>query len=371
MKRPRRVVVKVGSRLLAEPGGGLVAGRVKALADDVAAARAAGTQVVVVSSGAIACGWPRLKMKARPRTLPELQAAAAAGQSALMRAWEDALGAHDLPAAQVLLTHADVASRRRYLNARDAFDALLSLGAVPVVNENDTVAVAEIRYGDNDNLSADVATLIGADLLLLLTDIAGLYAADPRVDPNAKLIPLVRDIDREAAPVAGGSGSSVGTGGMVTKVEAARKATGSGIEVVIADGRERGTLTRVVAGEQVGTRFIAVAAEERITARKHWIAYTLKPEGSLTVDAGARTALASGTKSLLPSGVREIVGAFRRGSAVRCVDSSGTEFARGLSAYDADDARKIAGKKSGEIENVLGYTFGDELVHKDDLVLLT
>lgn len=362
--------MKVGSRLLAEPGGGLIQERVSSLAADIAQVRSTGAEVVLVSSGAIACGWPRLKLKARPKTLPELQAAAAAGQSALMRAWEDALAAHGIVAAQVLLTHADVASRRRYLNARDAFDALLSLGAVPVVNENDTVAVAEIRYGDNDNLSADVATLIGAELLVLLTDIAGLYAADPRVDPTAKLIPVVRDIDREAAPVAGGAGSSAGTGGMITKVEAARKATGGGVAVVIADGRERATFSRVAAGESVGTRFVAVAAESRIAARKHWIAYTLKTQGTLTVDDGARAALASGTRSLLPSGVREIAGAFRRGSAVRCIDLAGVEFARGLSAYDADDARKIAGKKSAEIEPTLGYTFGDALVHKDDLVLL-
>lgn len=365
----RRVVVKVGSRLLAEPGGGLVAGRVAALAADVAAVRATGAEVVVVSSGAIACGWPRLKLKARPRTLPELQAAAAAGQSALMRAWEDALAGHGLTAAQVLLTHADVASRRRYLNARDAFDALLALGAVPVVNENDTVAVAEIRYGDNDNLSADVATLIGAELLVLLTDMPGLLTADPRVDPAAKLIPVVRDIETEAVPVAGGARSGVGTGGMVTKVEAARKATGSGVEVVICDGRDAGALARVAAGESCGTRFVAVPRESRIAARKHWIAFTLKPEGVLRVDDGARKALASGTKSLLPSGVRAVEGDFRRGSAVRLVGADGKELARGLAAYDADDARKIAGRKSSEIESLLGYTFGDALVHKDDLVL--
>ena len=369
-KPPRRVVVKVGSRLLAEPGGGLVAGRVQSLAAGVAAIRAKGTEVVVVSSGAIACGWPRLGLTARPRTLPELQAAAAAGQSALMRAWEDALATHGATAAQVLLTHADVASRRRYLNARDAFVALLSLGAVPVVNENDTVAVAEIRFGDNDNLSADVAELVSADLLVLLTDIDGLHRADPRLDPAAERIPLVRDIETEALPVAGGAGSPLGTGGMVTKVQAARKATGSGVEVVICDGRTPDALPRAVGGESVGTRFLALPRERRIAARKRWIAFTLKPEGTLVVDDGARVALASGTKSLLPSGVRSVDGSFRRGSAVRCVDPSGNEFARGLVAYDADDARAIAGRKSSEIETRLGFTFGDALVHKDDLVLL-
>lgn len=366
----KRLVVKVGSRLLAEPGGGLIPGRLASFAADIAAVRASGTSVVLVSSGAIACGWPRLGLKSRPRTLPQLQAAAAAGQSALMRAWEDALGGHGLVAAQVLLTHADVASRRRYLNARGAMDALLSLGAVPVVNENDTVAVAEIRYGDNDNLSADVAALVGANLLVLLTDIAGLMTADPRLDPKATVIPVVRDIEREAAPVAGKAGSTVGTGGMITKVEAARKATQSGIPVVIADGREGGALPRIAAGASIGTRFLAVPAEARLAARKHWIAFTLKADGAVTVDDGARKALASGTKSLLPSGVTKVEGAFRRGSAVRCLDVHGAEFARGLAAYDAGDARTIAGRRSTEIEALLGYTFGDELIHRDDLVLL-
>lgn len=364
--RRRRLVVKIGSRLIAEPGGGLVAGRVEALAADVAAV-SKDAQVVVVSSGAIACGWPRLGLKARPKSLPELQASAAAGQSALMRAWEEALAGHGLRAAQVLLTHADVASRRRYLNARGAMDALLNLGAVPVVNENDTVAVAEIRYGDNDNLSADVAALVGADLLVLLTDIAGLMTADPRKDPGATVIPLVTDIEREAAPVAGEAGSAVGTGGMVTKVEAARKATRSGVEVVIADGREAGALRRIAAGETIGTRFTAAG---KLAARKHWIAWTLKPEGTLVVDDGARSALVERERSLLPSGIRSVEGDFDRGAAVRLVDGEGREVARGLAGYDAAAVRKIAGRKSGEIAAILGYTFGDEVVHRDDLVLL-
>jgi len=365
---PRRIVVKIGSRLLAPKGDGLDARALEGFAAAVAAAREGGAQVIVVSSGAIACGWPKLKLKSRPRTLPELQAAAAAGQSLLMRAWEDALSRHGALGAQVLLTHADAASRRRYLNARDAMLALLALGAVPVVNENDTVATAEIRYGDNDNLSADVAVLVDADLLVLLTDIEGLFDADPRENPRAKLLRDVDDIERQALPAAGGAGSSAGTGGMITKVEAARKATASGIPVVICDGRDPKNLSRALAGERVGTRF---RAAERLAARKHWIVFTLKPAGTLVVDDGARRALAEGRKSLLPSGVREVTGEFRRGAAVRIVAGDGAEIARGLAAYDADDARRIAGKKSAAIAGILGYTFGDELVHKDDLVILS
>ena len=343
---PRRVVVKFGSRLLTAGGAGLDAARLAGFAAEIARARAR-SEVVVVSSGAIACGWPKLGLKARPRALPQLQAAAAAGQSLLMRAWEDALGAHGLLAAQVLLTHADAASRRRFLNARDAMLALLSLGAIPIVNENDTV-------------------LIDADLLVLLTDIEGLFDADPRVSAKARLLAEITDIDAQAIPAAGGAGSSAGTGGMITKVQAARKATSSGIPVVIADGREPANLRRALAGEKVGTRF---AAAERLAARKHWIAWTLKPEGALTVDPGAARALREGRKSLLPSGVRAVDGTFRRGAAVRILGDDGAELGRGLVAYDADDARKIAGRKSAEIETLLGFTFGDELVHKDDLVL--
>ena len=308
-----------------------------------------------------------LGLKSRPRALPELQAAAAAGQSLLMRAWEDALGTHGLVAAQVLLTHSDAASRRRYLNARDAMLALLRLGAVPVVNENDTVATVEIRYGDNDNLSADVAALVDADLLVLLTDIEGLFDADPRANPKAKLLEEITDIETQAVPVARGAGSAAGTGGMITKVQAARKATTSGIPVIIADGRDPANLRRALAGGRVGTRF---SAPERLAARKHWIAWTLKPEGALVVDDGAQKALRDGKKSLLPSGVRSVEGEFRRGAAVRIVALDGRELARGLCAYDASAARTLAGRKSGEIAALLGYTFGDELVHRDDLVLL-
>jgi glutamate 5-kinase len=286
-----------------------------------------------------------------------------------MRAWEESLGKHGLAAAQLLLTRADFANRRRWLNARDATRALLALGAVPVVNENDTVATEEIRYGDNDNLSADVAALIEAERLVLLTDVDGLYRADPRRDPAARRIETVEDIDA-AARAAGKAGSAVGTGGMITKVEAARKAIASGVEVVIADGRDAGVLGRLARGETPGTRFRARPAGERMAARKRWIANTLKVEGRLSVDAGAREALRSGTRSLLPSGVTKVEGEFRRGAAVELADPEGRGFARGLAAYDASDARKIAGKRSSQIEPLLGFTLGDELVHKDDLVLL-
>lgn len=364
----RRVVIKVGSQLLNAPGGGVDTGCLSALAAEIAAVRDGGRDVVVVSSGAIAWGWPRLGLRERPRALPALQAAAAAGQSLLMRSWEEALAPFGISCAQVLLTHGDVADRRRYLNARETMETLLRYRVVPVINENDTIASEEIRYGDNDNLSADVAVLTSAQLLLVLTSVDGLMTADPRKDAGAQRIPEITDIDAQALPVAGGGTSELGTGGMLTKIEAARKATASGIEVVISDGARANGIAAVLAGEDVGTWFRATA--DPLSARKHWIAYTLKPGGVVIVDAGARTAVAGGGKSLLPSGVRRVEGSFSRGTAVALRDLDDVEFARGLSAYSADELRRIAGCRSSEIVGRLGYTFGDEVVHRDDLVLI-
>ncbi len=377
----RRAVVKIGSRVLA--GGqatGVDATRIAALADEVLSLAARGVETVVVSSGAIACGVRRLGLAERPDDLPRLQAAAAAGQIALMRLYEEAFSARGRVAAQVLLTHADVADRRRFLNARGTLRALLDLGAVPIVNENDTVATAEIRFGDNDNLSADVAAMVEADLLVLLTDVEGLHEADPRANPGARRVPVVRDVLREAAPKAGGTaagngpgggagGGRVGTGGMATKVEAARKAAENGIATVVADGKRRDILEAIFRGDDVGTLFLPRAAPRRLPARKHWIAFTLKPRGALVVDDGARAAIVERGKSLLASGVRAVDGGFARGEAVAVRDAAGTEVARGLAAYDADDLRRIAGRRSDEIKSVLGFTYG-EVVHRDDLVVL-
>jgi glutamate 5-kinase len=364
----RRVVVKVGSRVLrGEAARGIDEARLDALCGEVAALRAAGREAIVVTSGAIACGLARLGLERRPGDLPRLQAAAAAGQIALMRLYEEALSRRGLTAAQVLLTHADAADRRRYLNARATLRALLDLQAVPVVNENDTVATAEIKFGDNDNLSAEIAGLVEADLLILLTDVEGLYDADPRTTPAARRVPLVRDVAREAAPFAGKGDGAVGTGGMATKVAAAGKAACAGIRTVIADGRRRDIVAAVLRGEDVGTLVLADATP--IAARKRWIAHTLKPRGRVVVDDGARVAVAERGKSLLPSGVRAVDGDFQRGEPISVVDEVGREFARGLSSYDSADLARIAGKRSEAAREILGFAY-EEAIHRDDLVLL-
>lgn len=372
----RRIVVKIGSRVLcgerARPAlskveGGVDEARLDALCEEVAALRAAGREALVVTSGAIACGIARLGLERRPSDLPRLQAAAAAGQIALMRLYEESLSRRGLTAAQILLTHADVADRRRYLNARATLRALLDLGAVPVVNENDTVATAEIKFGDNDNLSAEIAALVEADLLILLTDVEGLYDADPRTTPGARRIALVREVGREAAPFAGDGDGAVGTGGMATKVAAAEKAARSGIRTVIAGGGRRDVVGAVLRGEDVGTLVLAHATP--IAARKRWIAHTLKPKGRVVVDDGARAAIAERGKSLLPSGVREVGGAFQRGEPISVVDAAGHEVARGLSSYDSADLARIAGKRSEEAREILGFAY-EEAIHRDDLVVL-
>jgi glutamate 5-kinase len=363
----RRVVIKIGSRVLSCPSG-VDEARVDALCGEVEALRAAGREAVVVTSGAIACGTARLGLKRRPRDLPRLQAAAAAGQIALMRIYESSLARRGLTAAQILLTHADFADRKRYLNAGATLRTLLDFGAVPVVNENDTVATAEIRFGDNDALSAEIASLLAADLLVLLTDVGGLFDADPRRRPDARRVPLVRDVAREALPLAAAGDGLVGTGGMASKVAAAEKAARSGIRTVIADGRRLDVLAAILQGEDVGTLVLASAAPG--AARKRWIAFTLKPKGRLTVDDGAAAALVERGKSLLPSGVRAVEGEFQRGEPVSVRDARGKEIARGLSSYDANDLRRILGKKTAEAREILGFVY-EEAIHRDDLVILS
>ncbi|MCE9521142.1 MAG: glutamate 5-kinase [Alphaproteobacteria bacterium] len=362
----RTLVVKIGSSTLVDAASGTLSGDwLAAFAADVARVKARGQNVVLVSSGAIALGRRHLKLAAGTLKLEEAQAAAAVGQIALARAWSEALAAHGLTVAQVLLTLGDTENRRRYLNARSTLKTLLSLGAVPVINENDTVATAEIRFGDNDRLAARVTGMIEADCLVLLSDIDGLFASDPRLDANARFISEVSALTPEIDAMAGAAGSGMGSGGMTTKILAARIATEAGANMVIANGALRPPLTSIEGGARC-TWFLAQATPA--AARKRWIGGSLMPAGSLTIDAGAAAALAQG-KSLLPAGVTVVDGTFERGDCVVVKDLANREVARGLIAYGCDDARRICGVKSGEIETILGYRGRSEMIHRDDMVL--
>jgi len=362
----RRVVVKVGSALLVEGSTGRVnRAWLDSLAEDLAAIRARGQEVVLVSSGAIALGRRELGLAAGRLKLEESQAAAAVGQIRLAHAWKEVLEQRGFTVAQVLLTLGDTEERRRYLNARNTLTTLLRLGAIPVINENDTVATAEIRYGDNDRLGARVAQMVSADCLVLLSDVDGLYTADPTRDPEARFIAEVPRITPEIEAMAGGSASEVGSGGMATKVMAAKIAVAAGCSLCIAAGRELNPLRRVESGARC-TWFLAEASP--VTVRKQWIAGLLRPAGELAVDEGAVRALRAG-KSLLPAGVVEVKGRFDRGDAVLVRDPEGVEIARGLAAYSSADAERIRGRRSAELETLLGYRGRDEMIHRDDLVL--
>jgi glutamate 5-kinase len=362
----RRVVVKVGSALLVEGSTGRPnRAWLESLAEDIAALRARGQDVVLVSSGAIALGRRELGLAAGRLRLEESQAAAAVGQIRLAHAWKEVLEQRGFTVAQVLLTLGDTEERRRYLNARNTLTTLLRLGAIPVINENDTVATAEIRYGDNDRLAARVAQMVSADCLVLLSDVDGLYTADPTRDPAARFIAEVPRITPEIEAMAGGSASDVGSGGMATKVMAAKIAVAAGCSLCIAAGRELNPLRRVGSGARC-TWFLAEASP--VTVRKQWIAGLLRPAGELTVDEGAVRALRAG-KSLLPAGVTGIKGRFDRGDAVVVRAPDGAEIARGLSAYSSSDAERIHGRRSAELEALLGYRGRDEMIHRDDLVL--
>jgi glutamate 5-kinase len=368
--RIHRLVVKVGSGLITTPADGPDRRRIRALAADVAAARDdAAREVVLVSSGAIATGMARLARPRRPRSMPEKQAAAAVGQSALMRHYEVAFKRHGVPVGQVLLTAQDIGDRARYLNARNTLLALLRFGVLPVVNENDTVAVEEIKVGDNDNLSALVASLIDADLLVLLTDVDGLYTANPVVDHEARKLDTVEAVTEDIARLVWeGSGAS-SVGGMATKLQAAQKAASAGVPMIIASGRTEHVLARLLAGEPLGTYF--APRTDRLGARKRWIAFAVPPQGRLTVDAGAVQALTLGGKSLLPSGVVTVDGDFAAGEVVAIAgEGDGKEFARGLVNFEASELRRIRGAKTREIELRLGYKSFDEVIHRDNLVIL-
>jgi glutamate 5-kinase len=365
--RVRRLVVKVGSGLITTRSAGVDPKRIEALAADIAAARR-DQEVVLVTSGAIATGMARLALAERPRTIPEKQAAAAVGQSALMWHYEAAFKRHDVLVGQVLLTAQDIGDRARYLNARNTLRTLLDLGVLPVVNENDTVAVDEIKVGDNDNLSALVASLVDADLLVLLTDVDGLYTADPAVTPDARKLDTVESITDDVVGLVWNRADGVSVGGMATKLEAAQKAAASGIPMVIASGHQDGVLGRVLAGETVGTYFAPRA--DRLAARKWWIAFAVPPQGRLTVDAGALRALRDEGRSLLPSGVVSVDGDFAAGEVVTVLGpGDGREVGRGLVNFAADELRRIRGAQTRQIEQRLGYRSADEVIHRDNLVV--
>ncbi|MCK9258262.1 MAG: glutamate 5-kinase [Azoarcus sp.] len=365
IRNARRLVVKVGSALVTNNGAGLDHAALDDWARQIAALRSIGREVALVSSGAIAAGMQRLNWSRRPQEMHKLQAAAAVGQMGLVEAYQKAFSRHGLQTAQILLTHADLANRTRYLNARSTLTTLLGLGVIPIINENDTVVTDEIKFGDNDTLGALVANLIEAETLIILTDQNGLYTADPRKDPTATLIAEGRAEDPAYEAMAGGAGSGISKGGMITKIKAAQRAARSGAHTCIASGRETNPLLRIVAGEAVGT--LLYASSTPLHARKQWLADHLQLAGDLVIDDGAVTALHNG-RSLLPVGLIEVRGDFRRGAAVACRSITGEEVARGLVNYSASECRRIARRPTSEIENLLGYIDEPELIHRNNMI---
>jgi len=368
LEKAHRIVVKVGSSLVTDEGRGLDLEALTRWAAQIAELKRMGREAVLVSSGAVAAGMQRLGWKRRPHALHELQAAAAVGQMGLIQVYESCFRQHDLLTSQILLTHEDLADRKRYLNARSTLRTLLGLGVIPIINENDTVASDEIRFGDNDTLAAMVTNLIEADALIILTDQEGLYDRDPRRGGTATLITEARAGDPALEAMAGGSGSAIALGGMLTKVLAAKRAARSGAHTVIASGRESEVLPRLARGERIGTQLTAERAT--LAARKQWLADQLQVRGSLVLDAGAVKALTVQGKSLLPIGVFEVTGEFERGEAVSCLDEARREVARGLVNYSSAETRRILRAPSNEIEARLGYVDEPELIHRDNLVLL-
>jgi glutamate 5-kinase len=367
LKNARRIVVKVGSSLVTNDGRGVDADAVGNWCRQIAVLAAQGREVVMVSSGAIAEGMKRLGWRVRPKEVHELQAAAAVGQMGLAQIYESKLREHGMGSAQVLLTHADLADRERYLNARSTLLTLLSHKVIPVINENDTVVVDEIKFGDNDTLGALVANLVEADALVILTDQRGLYSADPRKHPDARFIDEAPAGASELERMAGGAGSSLGRGGMITKVLAAKRAASSGASTVIAYGRETDVLIRLAGGEAIGTALIAPT--QKLAARKQWMADHLQLRGAVVVDAGAARKLRDEGKSLLPIGVTDVQGEFHRGDVIAVRSPAGDELARGLANYGSAEARLIARRPSSEFDKLLGYTAEPELIHRDNMVL--
>ncbi|HSA62742.1 MAG TPA: glutamate 5-kinase [Nitrospiraceae bacterium] len=364
----KRIVLKIGSSLIASRATGLRPEQIERLADEIAALRTGGREVLVVSSGAIVSGIKKLQLKEYPKSLPVKQAAAAVGQSRLIWAYEKAFERLGIQVAQILLTHQDLADRRRFLNARYTLTALIAFGVLPIINENDTVAVEEIRVGDNDTLASEVAHLVDADLLVILSDVDGLYTEDPRKNPSATLIPLIPEITDDIERRAGVSGTFEGTGGMATKVRAAKKVGEYGVSTLIINGERAGLLPSVLAGGPGGSLFLA--RERRLNSRKHWIAFTLRPRGHIRLDQGAVEALTQRGKSLLASGIVEITGQFEAGDPVSCLDADGKEFAKGLVNFSSDLLGRMKGLKTQEIQRQIGPQEYEEVIHRDNLVIL-
>ena len=364
----RRIVVKVGSSILASVEKGLHYEAFSHLTKEISDLKRQGYEIVLVSSGAIAAGMEKLGYKTRPQAITQKQATAAVGQTRLMNIYENYFSRYQQMVAQVLLTHDDLSHRRRFLNARNTLLTLLELGIIPIINENDTVVVDEIKFGDNDNLSALITNLVGADLLIILTDIEGLCDSDPRVNPNAHCIPLVEDIDANMEGIVEETKSEMSVGGMISKIQAAKKASRFGIPTVVARGTKDGILHQILKGKEIGT--LILSKGEALSSRKHWIAFNPKPKGDVIVDDGAKKAIIQKGRSLLPSGVVKIRGIFDRGDLVSCLGPRGKEFARGLVNYSAIELEKIKGHRSDQIESTLGYKYSDEVIHRDDLVVL-
>jgi glutamate 5-kinase len=364
----KRVIIKIGSSVLTDKKGSLSESVFDLLAIEISGIKSRGIEVIVVSSGAIASGMKKLHLSRKPTEISMKQAIAACGQSTLIWNYERAFSSFGLIVAQILITHDGLADRKRFLNARKTLTTLLGMGIIPIVNENDTVAVEEIMLGDNDNLAALVTSLVEADLLILLTDIEGLYNKDPRKNEGAEFISLIDRIGEEIEAVAGDTLGRTTTGGMITKIQAARTAAAFGVPTIIANGKSESTLADIFDGRDVGTIFLP--SKKSLRGRKHWIAFTLKSAGELVLDGGAVKAITIRGKSLLPSGIKDVRGKFDIGDSVTCVDEEGVEVARGLTSYGSDEIRRIMGMSTKDLEGVLGYKYSDEVIHRDDLAVI-
>lgn len=363
-----RIVVKIGSNILTDKSGKLDFKRMRLIAEDVVNATNLGYDALIVSSGAIAAGMGKLGLKEKPNEIQLKQAAAAVGQSSLMRAYERIFSRFSKKVGQILLTRSTFSDRRRYLNAKNTILTLLDFKIIPIINENDTVSTEEIKFGDNDQLAALVSGLINAERLIILSDVDGLYSSDPKKDPNAKQFSIIEEITPEIEVMAGGSGSIVGTGGMYSKLLAAKKATSYGIKVNIISGRKEGLITAILKNEKHGTEF--KPQNHKISSKKGWIAYAIKPTGSIILDSGAIAAILNAGKSLLPSGIIKVEGYFEIGDAVNCIDINGNRIAKGIVNYSSFEINRIKGKKTSEIEAILGYKYSDEIIHRDNLAII-
>lgn len=369
ISKVNRAIIKIGSSILTDENGNLSESVFEKLAHQISKIRSKNIEVIIVSSGAIASGMKKLGLTERPTEISMKQAIAAAGQSTLIWHYERAFSEFNQNVAQILLTLDGFSDRKRFLNARKTLTTLLSMGIIPIINENDTVAVEEIMLGDNDNLAANITSLIEADLLILLTDIDGLYSKDPRVNKDAELLSLIERIGEDVENTAGGTFGKTTIGGMKTKIEAAKKAAAFGVPTIIANGNNGSSIEDIFDAKEVGTLFLP--SEQSLSGRKHWIAFTLKSAGEVVIDQGATRAITTSGKSLLPSGIKDVKGVFGIGEPVTCIDEDGTQIARGLTSYSSIDIKKIMGSKTSEVEGILGYKYSDEIIHRDDLVIIT